>query len=745
MATAITYTLSGDGFIDALLTDVDYKWQSNALSGVTELTFSFPGNFQGDSSYWNTWYYSAENEYNDMQYVDTNTAEAFRNALNAWSDVANIQFTEMMDTQSSVGDIRLAFYNGMGNSAGAWGYYPGNSDVSGDIWLNPTYISNSDGFAPSSYEYHTLVHELGHVLGLSHPLDLPNDPGYDNRYTIMSYNDHPNSLFFTANDYYTVYAQTPMIEDIAAIQYLYGANTSYNTSDDVYSFDPTIPFIQTLWDAGGNDTIDVSNFTQGCFINLAEGSLSNITILSDTDGWVVPDPDSVYNGVENLGIAYGAVIENATGGSGNDELWGNEIGNTLIGKQGNDILYGKGGDDLLAGNDGDDTMDGGSGNDTVSYLSAEWSVSVNLAITSSQNTGSSGYDTILNVENIEGSMYNDTLSGNSGANIIDGMDGNDLIEGGDGNDTLIGGLGIDVLSYASATGGITVSLMLSSAQNTKNAGLDTVSGFENVIGSNYGDTVSGDNNNNMIRGMGGNDTLEGNGGDDFLYGLDGNDILVGGSGNDTLVGGNGIDTVRYSTATAGVKVGLGLTTAQNTIGAGTDTVLGCENLYGSNYNDTLIGGSGNNTLVAFTGNDTINGGLGNDRIFGNGGMDMLNGGYGNDTLNGGAGFDVFIFNSALNANNNVDTIVDFNPITDTIRLENAIFKKLAATGTLSNDYFRASIDGSAADANDYILYNSTDGGLYYDADGSGNAFGAVQFATLSTHPSNVTNADFMVI
>jgi Ca2+-binding RTX toxin-like protein len=134
---------------------------------------------------------------------------------------------------------------------------------------------------------------------------------------------------------------------------------------------------------------------------------------------------------------------------------------------------------------------------------------------------------------------------------------------------------------------------------------------------------------------------------------------------------------------------------------------------------SLTGNDLANTITGNTGRNTIKAGYGNDKIYG---------GYGNDTLYGQSGKDVFVFNTKLSKYNNVDKIADYNKTYDTIYLENAIFKKLTKTGTLKKSYF--TVGTKAADANDYIVYNSKTGYLYYDADGSGKG-AAIAFAKLA--------------
>jgi Ca2+-binding RTX toxin-like protein len=172
------------------------------------------------------------------------------------------------------------------------------------------------------------------------------------------------------------------------------------------------------------------------------------------------------------------------------------------------------------------------------------------------------------------------LTGESGTNTIDGGAGNDTINGGAGDDTLIGGAGTDTLTYSGTSSSVTVSLVLT-AQNTGGAGTDTISGFENLTGGSNNDTLTGNADNNVIDGGAGWDTIE------------------GGYGDYTLSGGsNGTDTVTYAHAASAVTVDLSVTTAQNTMGAGTDTLTSFENLTGSAYNDALTGDSHANTILA---------------------------------------------------------------------------------------------------------------------------------------------------
>jgi serralysin len=160
---------------------------------------------------------------------------------------------------------------------------------------------------------------------------------------------------------------------------------------------------------------------------------------------------------------------------------------------------------------------------------------------------------------------------------------------------------------------------------------------------------------------------------------------------------------------------------------------------GRGGNDTINGGAGVDNVVGGIGLDILKGNAGNDILNGGNDGDQLFGGVGNDSLTGGLGNDFFVFNTALNAATNKDTVVDFNAAQDTFRLENAIFTKLGAA--FNPAFFHAG--PAAADANDYIVYNKATGALFYDANGSGAGL-AIQFATLTNKPT-LTASDFVVI
>ena len=212
-------------------------------------------------------------------------------------------------------------------------------------------------------------------------------------------------------------------------------------------------------------------------------------------------------------------IENIVGSSFADAITGNSLNNVFTGGAGND------------------TLDGGAGVDTASYLTAYQGVKVNLA---TGNATGHGTDTLLNIENVIGSSYADTLTGNGGANSLFGGAGNDILIGGAGNDVLNGGAGTDWAYYNTAVSAVSASLATTAVQITGGAGSDSLIDIENLLGSQYNDTLTGNAVANILNGGAGNDMLNGGAG---------NDTLIGGAGKDALTGGVGADVFSFGATT----------------------------------------------------------------------------------------------------------------------------------------------------------------------------------------------------
>lgn len=523
----------------ATLTRTGLSW-SQALGQATNVTFSFrstaPTTMPDDTTGF-------------TRFTETQIAATLL-ALASWSDVANITFTRVNDGDGYSNNSAILFgnYSDGSEGAAAFAYLPGSRSSTanpGDVWINSSLAYNATPVL-LGYGQQVLSHEIGHAIGLSHPAAYNAGPGQSLNYTanagyfedsrqysIMSYFSETNTGGSFGSGRYSA---APLLDDIAAAQRLYGANTTTRTGNTTYGFNSTADqawfradsataaVIFAVWDAGGTDTFDFSGFSNAQVIDLRQGGFSNVGAL-----------------IGNVSIAIGAVIENAIGGSGADTIFGNA------------------GDNVLTGGAGNDRIDGGLGNDTVVFSGARSQYTITWNGQTGTVVGVDGTDTLTNVEslrfadqtiaatptgglNVSGDVTantmtgtafvdtligyggNDTLSGLGGNDTLDGGLGDDSISGGDGDDLLIGGLGNDTLNggagrdtadYTNASAGVTVNLATGLA--TGGAGSDTLTGIEDIRGSTFNDILTGDGNANIVRGGGGTDVLNGGGGNDQLF------------------------------------------------------------------------------------------------------------------------------------------------------------------------------------------------------------------------------------
>ncbi len=332
-------------------------------------------------------------------------------------------------------------------------------------------------------------------------------------------------------------------------------------------------------------------------------------------------------GLATGGDATGDIISNF------ESVIGSSHGDILVGDSGVNALLGEGGNDLLFGGAGDsDYLDGGSGLDSVFYEDSTSGVTIDLgAYEGGASGGDAEGDRLFNIENVIGSDHDDSLVGDDGSN---------LIEGGGGADSLSGGEGIDTLSYAGSDAGVSANLSDGSTSGGDAAG-DTITGFENLSGSDFDDTLVGDDTDNILRGGAGVDALSGGAGAD---------TLIGGHGADTLDGGADMDIASYQGAESGVAVSLldGTGTAGEADG---DILTNIEGLVGSDHADVLTGDDADNILEG--GSEAF--GVEGDLLVGGAGQDTLSysgslRGVGVD-LSRGMGTQVFMAQSGFDASN----------------------------------------------------------------------------------------------
>lgn len=419
---------SGLNNIDGLL--FSEKWGGSTGTGVN-LTYSFG---QYNTSYYITTYGSDE-PWNGFQPLTATQQSAAKKALAAWSDVANVNFIQVTDSSTVAGDIRFATSDQAAPTA--YAYLPGAYTEAGDIWFSNSSSYNTD--TKGTYGYITFLHEIGHALGLKHTHEANGSGVVTNAsqdytlYSVMSYRSYENAPLGSYGQ--SFYPTTPMINDIAAIQHIYGADYSTRSGNTTYSWGTGQQILETIWDGGGIDTIDWSNQSSSATIILQDGRFSKL----GPSYW-----DGVKYESRTLGIAYKAIIENAKGGSAGDLLTGNASANTLTGNGGNDALSGLSNNDSLYGGSGNDTLDGGSGRD---YL-----------------TGEIGNDIL------RGSTEDDILIGAGGFDTLTGGMGKDRFifnSKNEGRDTITDFSVVDDIFHVSKAGfggGLTATAVITTAQ-----------------------------------------------------------------------------------------------------------------------------------------------------------------------------------------------------------------------------------------------------------------------------------------
>ncbi|WP_027998875.1 M10 family metallopeptidase C-terminal domain-containing protein [Sinorhizobium arboris] len=448
MPATTTYAPSTSAYINSLLGD--WKW------AIRDFTFSFPTS----ASFYGAGYGNGE-PLKGFAALNAAQQAATRAALDQFSSVAKVSFTEITESATRHADLRLASSDAPST---AWAYFPSTAAEGGDAWFNKSsgYYSRP---AKGNYAYLTFLHEIGHALGLEHAHEGNVMPASRDsmEYTVMSYRSYVGASTTTGYTNETWgYAQSLMMYDIAALQHMYGADFTTRSENTTYRWSPTSgemfingmgqgapganKILLTLWDGGGTDTYDLSNYTTALKIDLRPGewtttSTAQLAKLHYSGSKVAIG--NIANALQFQGDGR-SLIENAKGGAGNDTITGNAAANALWGNGGNDRLIGGDGNDNLVGGTGADRLDGGNGTDLANYSNAATGIVADLYSPGS-NTGEAAGDTYVSIERLYGSAFNDSLRGDNRANLLNGLAGNDTLYGRDGNDTLIGGNGADRL------------------------------------------------------------------------------------------------------------------------------------------------------------------------------------------------------------------------------------------------------------------------------------------------------------
>lgn len=417
----------------------EHGLHAGAKWDAAELTFSFPDSSDAFTLQTGARSYGTGESTDGFAALTDSQMDAARYALAQYEAVSGLSFTELVGEEAPQAILR---YGQSTQPTTAWAYYPSGFEEGGDIWLG-----RADGFydepQQGDYGWHTFLHETGHALGLRHGHDSGALNGAQDsmEYSVMTYSAFVGDPIIGGySNEAGGYAQTLMQEDIAAAQALYGANYDHATGDTRYKWNPgtgqmtingvaaTDPaenkIFLTVWDGGGRDWYDFSNYATDLSVDLTPGAATLISqdqraLLNEIEeGATTPifATGNIYNAQLHDGDKR-ALIENALGGAGDDVISGNKAANKLFGGAGDDHLIGGGGKDKLKGGAGADHLNGGAGRDKL-----------------------------------DGKAGADRLDGGAGADKLKGGGGHDLLIGGRGNDKLSGGAGRDKFVFDEGSG-----------------------------------------------------------------------------------------------------------------------------------------------------------------------------------------------------------------------------------------------------------------------------------------------------
>jgi serralysin len=443
--TVIVKIISGDNRIDPLLDDIAYRFNNGSPVGTAvTVTFSFPASVPST--------YTGEDALGWNPFSDQQKA-ATREILGQLQQQTRITFQEVAESANSSGTMRFS-NNTQATSAG-YALLPNStqSENDADTWIA---IGTETGVERGSYSWQTLVHEIGHAVGLNHPGNY-NAGAAPKADAVGNFLSADEDAFFNSIMSYRQSAQEInsvwfMPYDVLTLRYLYGTNP-VATGDNTYSYsDAAGRLIENLVDDGGIDTLDFSAVTAGIQLDLTPGAYSSVGKLA-----------SGANALANLTIAFDAVIEHAAGSPADDTMLGNAANNRLSGGAGND------------------TIDGAAGIDTAVYVAARSAYNVAVGNASVTVSGSEGNDTLTRIERLQFSDMKVALDldGFAGitAKILGAVFGRESVE-----NKQYAGIGLGLLD-----GGTSYFDLMQLALNARlgaNAGAETVVNllYTNVVG-----------------------------------------------------------------------------------------------------------------------------------------------------------------------------------------------------------------------------------------------------------------------
>ena len=708
---------------------------------------------------------------------------------------ATIDFTDLLSHSNTV--------NASSNNTGLINLQSINNDANSTsdiVSYKVTHVNKGTLFIDSTSgqtkQWDAVTNNTIDATHIAHWLPSKTDFGSINAFTTVALNnigvESATPIETSIDLRYQFIASTPKAKLVGTIGHdtlevvTDGATVSGNIGSDTFNLLSGATIIKDL--GLGADTLCVSN-----------GASVNATLA----GHFMPDENTDNNGVAIINDTnnFNVDLTHASGSKGfnvNASKSSNNV--SLIGGTNNDTLNGGKGNDTLSGGLGNDTLAGGIGNNSFIVNSGSTTAITDLhtgdtlivgtnatanitslkgwtATNSTINDGNVVINTYgpVDVSNARGSgaftinntgNKNVTLTGGNQTTLLNGGTGKDILIAGNGNTTLQGGAGDDTY-------------IISNTSDTVIEGSDTgikgdliKSSVNYALGANVENLTLTGNSANLATGNALNNILTANNVGDTLDGGLGNDTLIGGSSNDTFIVNSSTDIVidklgGTDTVISSVNYILG-STIENLTLTGSDALSGT----GNKLDNIIIGNDGNNILTAGNGNVTINGGLGDDAIYGStkgssilyGGegddfimaspkskkLSIIEGGSGNDFITGGSGANILtggegkdIFNFVKG--NGTTTITDFVSGTDKLYISAAAIKGLTNGAIVNNITFMANDNGLADNNQAHFIYNTSNGTLSFDADGSASKSRpiAIEILGITSHPS-LTFSDILI-